>query len=96
MERTDYIEKREDIISNIETKYEEASANKKYRIPNDMTIEDILANSDINSRRYWVFAPGESCDHWEECNSEGVMLVGWDEVGNLTQYEDKNSIDAAL
>lgn len=78
------------------SKYEEASANKKYWIPNGMTIEDILAHSDINSRRYWVFAPGESCDHWEECKSEGVMLVGWDEVGNLTQYEDKNSIDAAL
>ena len=78
------------------SKYEEASANKKYWIPNGMTIEDILAHSNINSRRYWVFAPGESCDHWEECKSEGVMLVGWDEVGNLTQYEDKNSIDAAL
>ena len=78
------------------SKYEEASANKKYWIPNGMTIEDILAHSDINSRRYWVFAPGESCDHWEECKSKGLMLVGWDEVGDLTQYEDKNSIDAAL
>lgn len=78
------------------SKYEEASANKKYWIPNGMKIEDVLAHSNINSRRYWVFAPGESCDHWEECKSEGVMLVGWDEVGNLTQYEDKNSIDAAL
>jgi 5-methylcytosine-specific restriction protein B len=78
------------------SKYEEASANKKYWIPNDTTVEDILVHSNINSRRYWVFAPGESCDHWEECKSDGVMLVGWDEVGNLTQYEDKNSIDAAL
>ena len=78
------------------SKYEEASANKKYWIPNGATIEDILAHSNINSRRYWVFAPGESCDHWEECKSKGLMLVGWDEVGDLTQYEDKNSIDAAL
>ena len=78
------------------SKYEEASANKKYWIPNDATIEDILAHSNINSRRYWVFAPGESCDHWEECKSKGLMLIGWDEVGDLTQYEDKNSIDAAL
>lgn len=61
-----------------------------------MTIEDILAHSNINSRRYWVFAPGKSCDHWEECKSKGLMLVGWDEVGDLTLYEDKNSIDAAL
>ena len=78
------------------SRYNLSSGTKKYWIPNGMTIEDILAHSNINSRRYWVFAPGESCDHWEECKSEGVMLVGWDEVGNLTQYEDKNSIDAAL
>lgn len=78
------------------SKYDEASANKKYWIPNGMTIEDILAHSNINSRRYWVFAPGESCDHWEECKSNGLMLVGWDEVGDLTQYNDKNSINAAL
>ena len=58
------------------SKYEEASANKKYWIPNDATIEDILAHSNINSRRYWVFAPGESCDHWEECKSKGLMLIG--------------------
>ena len=58
------------------SKYEEASANKKYWIPNGMTIEDILAHSNINSRRYWVFAPGESCDHWEECKSNGLMLPG--------------------
>jgi 5-methylcytosine-specific restriction protein B len=78
------------------SRYNLSSGTKKYWIPNGMTIEDILAHSNINSRRYWVFAPGESCDHWEECKSEGLMLVGWDEMGNLTQYEDKNSIDAAL
>jgi 5-methylcytosine-specific restriction protein B len=90
-------DERLDALMQVElSKYEEASANKKYWIPNGMTIEDILAHSNINSRRYWVFAPGESCDHWEECKSKGLMLVGWDEVGDLTQYEDKNSIDAAL
>lgn len=35
------------------SKYEEASASKKYWIPNGMTIEDILAHSNINSRQ-WV------------------------------------------
>lgn len=76
--------------------YDLSSGNKKYWIPRGMTIEDILSYSDIKSRKYWVFAPGECCDHWEECKSNGLMLVGWDDIDDLTKYKDKKSIDAAL
>ncbi|MCQ2117825.1 MAG: AAA family ATPase [Bacteroidales bacterium] len=73
-----------------------SSGDKKYWIPKDMTIEDILSYSDMKSRKYWVFAPGEGCDHWGECKSKGLMLVGWDDIEDLTRYPDKQSIDAAL
>lgn len=84
------------LMQNELSKYNEASANKKYWIPKYMTIEDILSYSDMKSRKYWVFAPGEGCDHWEECKSKGLMLVGWDDIDDLTKYKDKKSIDAAL
>lgn len=77
-------------------RYDLSSGDKKYWIPRGMTIEDILSYSDIKSRKYWVFAPGECCDHWEECKSNGLMLVGWDDIYDLTKYKDKKSIDAAL
>lgn len=48
------------------------------------------------NRKYWVFAPGESGDHWNDCINNGLMLVGWDEIYDLNQYEDKNAIDKAL
>lgn len=76
--------------------YDEASASKKYWIAKGTTIEDILLRSNANSRKYWVFAPGEYCDHWEECKANGLMLVGWDDLEDLTQYTDKKSIDDAL
>lgn len=78
------------------SKYEESTANKKYWIPNDKTVENIIAYSNIKSRRYWVYAPGENCNHWEECKEKELMLVGWDELEDLTQYDDKESIDTAL
>lgn len=36
------------------SKYGESSANKKYWIPKDKTVEDILSFANIRSRRYWV------------------------------------------
>ncbi|MBE7452140.1 MAG: EVE domain-containing protein [Kofleriaceae bacterium] len=31
-------------------------------------------------------APGEQAKYWDECRSGGYICVGWDEVGDLTQF----------
>ena len=89
-------ERLDSLMQSALSEYDESSANKKYWIPNDTTVEDILAHSNIKSRRYWVFAPGKNCEYWEECKEKGLMLVGWDELEDLNQYENKISIDIAL
>lgn len=45
---------------------------------------------------YWVFAPGENASEWEKFYGEGIMAIGWPELGNLQQYGDKEEINAAL
>lgn len=56
------------------SKYEESSANKKYWIPNDTTIEDILAHSNIRSRRYWVARLSD--DHyWDVALKNNLWLM---------------------
>lgn len=83
-------------FQNVLNQYDLSSGNKKYWIPNDLTVEDLIAYSNMSSRKYWVFAPGEKCDHWDECVEKGLMLVGWDDIEDLTQYSDKKAIDKAL
>ena len=46
--------------------------------------------------RYWVYAPGEQAWAWQECLDEGVMLLGWDYLGDLAQYKDREEIAKKL
>lgn len=42
--------------------------------------------------RYWVYAPGENASKWEECQQQSTMCIGWDNIGDLTQYATVNEI----
>ena len=42
--------------------------------------------------RVWVYAPGPSAQHWEEFYRDGIMAIGWDDIGDLSQYRDLDSV----
>lgn len=44
------------------------------------------------SKKYWLYAPGEKAELWEEHYSNGIMALGWDELADLNTYPDKASI----
>jgi len=46
--------------------------------------------------KYWLFAPGRNASKWEEFYSEGIMAIGWDNLGDLDQYDSKEEIVDAL
>ena len=41
------------------------------------------------ARRVVKIAPGENAVYWDDCLRNGYICVGWDEVGDLREYEDK-------
>lgn len=45
-----------------------------------------------NEKRYWLFAPGNNSSQWDEFYTQGIMGVNWDEMGDLSQYQSKNSM----
>ena len=45
-----------------------------------------------NKASYWLYAPGEKAELWDEFHSNGIMALGWDELGDLNNYPDKSSI----
>ena len=47
-------------------------------------------------KRYWTFAPGENANKWEEFYNEGIMAIGWNELGDLKQYSSKEEIRKVL
>ena len=53
-------------------------------------ILEMIENS--STKQYWVYSPGEGGDHWEEFYTNSLMAIGYDELGDLTQYKDKSEI----
>lgn len=48
------------------------------------------------ARNIWLFAPGTSGGLWDEMREEGVMAIGWPQLGNLSAYADRDAVARAL
>lgn len=58
------------------------------------TILDLSQNK--NEKQYWLYAPGENAYLWDEFYQEGIMALGWDGIGDLSQYQSRDEIKNAL
>ena len=45
---------------------------------------------------YWMIAPGEGAYLWTQWQKEGIIAIGWDDLGDLNQYKDKSDVRARL
>lgn len=50
----------------------------------------------IPQKRYWIYSPGENARLWERDYTEGTMSLGWDGLGDYSDYASKNDIVKAL
>jgi hypothetical protein len=57
-------------------------------------ILDLSQNN--NEKQYWLYAPGENAYLWDEFYQEGIMALGWDEIGDLSQFKSRDEIKKAL
>lgn len=63
---------------------------------NRKTKENALADDDSQKIRYWLYSPGEGAGIWDECYKKGIMAIGWDEIGDLSQYASKTEMKSAM
>lgn len=64
--------------------------------PEKSSENSLDAESGKNSIRYWLYSPGENARKWEEFHAHGIMAIGWDELGDLGKYQDKQAINQAM
>ena len=55
-----------------------------------------LGDAEVDTVHYWLYAPGESAGMWSSFYQEGIMALGWDELGNLNDYADKEEMRLKL
>lgn len=45
-----------------------------------------------SANQFWIFAPGQNAEMWQEFYDNGIMAIGFDELGDLNQYNSKQEI----
>ena len=66
-----------------------SASEKEYK-----AILDLVQNN--SNKQYWLYAPGENARKWDEFYEKGIIGLGWDEIGDLTQYTSRDEIRKAL
>ena len=54
--------------------------------------EDEKQGRKTGEKHYWIYAPGENSRKWDEFYTQGIMGIGWEELGDLAQYPDREAI----
>lgn len=47
-------------------------------------------------KKVWLFAPGENACMWEECKESQTMRLGWNPIGDLSEFANRNELTKAL
>ncbi|MGR6092105.1 McrB family protein [Brevibacterium sp. CSND-B09] len=59
----------------------------------DQSADDLM---EPRPRRYWLYAPGRQASEWNEFHSTKIMAIGWDDLGDLAAYSNRDEIRRAL
>ena len=62
----------------------------------NMDQEAYPAGHNVSEKRYWIYAPGNNASKWPEFYAEGIMGIGWEEMGNLEQYASKDEMKTKM
>ena len=47
---------------------------------------------DKTEKRYWIYSPGNNASKWEDFYSQRIAALGWEEMGDLRQYPNKEAM----
>ncbi|PQM75175.1 restriction endonuclease [Corynebacterium sp. J010B-136] len=61
--------------------------------PNPVSTQE---GTEPRKRHYWLYSPGEQASRWEEFTEAGIMGIGWDELGEHSEYETQEDIRQKL
>lgn len=56
----------------------------------------IDSKSNESTKKYWIYAPGENAELWDEFYENAIMASGWDSLGDLNEYENRELIQREL
>ena len=55
-----------------------------------------IADQGVETKHYWLYAPGDGACMWDEFYNRGVIGLGWGEIGDLSHYSTKEEMKQAM
>lgn len=55
-----------------------------------------LADEGVKTIHYWIYSPGDNASFWDEFYDSGIMAIGPDGIGNLSEYDSKSDMKKAM
>lgn len=55
-----------------------------------------VADENVDSVHYWIYAPGDGACKWDEFYQKGVIAIGWGAVGDLSAFSSKDEMKAKM
>lgn len=58
--------------------------------------EATVGDEGVETVHYWLYSPGNGAAMWEEFYKQGIMGIGWDEIGDLRTFASKDEIKVRM
>ena len=49
-----------------------------------------------DNHKIWLYAPGDGASEWQRCLVTSTMCLGWDKIGDFSQYKSREEIISKL
>lgn len=53
---------------------------------------EAIGDNDIQTIHYWIYSPGNNACMWNDFYNEGIMAIGWGEIGDLSTFNTKDAM----
>lgn len=51
-----------------------------------------FVDDNISETHYWIIAPGSNANKWDVCSKNGIIGIGWEEMGDLSSYNTRTDM----
>lgn len=89
----DYIEEDQELIDLVKSYVPLYDGTNHLLLAQDILYQMLDKSESVN---YWLYSPGENASKWDEFYEEGIMALGWDDLGDLDNYKTKKDIQIRL
>lgn len=73
-----------------------ATSSKSNKKSDDVKPLDDITPQLYKGIKYWIYSPGENASKWEWCQKNGMMCIGWSELGDLSKYGNLDEVRSKM